>query len=693
MVRHTTEHNTTSCSLPYTLSPSLPNRALESPFYCLCGSSHCIGTVLGYKYLNTDQRQRICGLIAPHIERKVGIEVKTLLEEEQQLLRRRPPLRVCVLTSSYEQSQDDPLSAVDDYRCSPSYFFQGGETADITFTDQPLHKSSAYSKVTSLCRSGDYDVFFNLCDGAKDGQTAGVEVVEALLEGRAAFTGAASVAHYEPSKVDQKRMAGYAGVNVPAYMVHRFGTKDADLEVDFASACLTFPVIVKHVSGYSSVGMTRASKCFTFAELRSALDSFEFGDALVEDFIEGEELTVLAYEKIDGDSESEDTEARRLAKEGFGPTANAPAVSTLAPIMIRFPQGETFKHFDMKWVDHEGMAWRRTRNPLLDLRCRDVAAKAFSSIMGGIGYGRVDLRVDSKGVVWFLEINPNCGLFYPPTDPGSADWILRLDPTVDAAVFTRLMVHAALKGRRSRALSQPPYELSYSARQGHYLRATQRIPAGGLVFADEGSPFHLVSRGHVEKMWKAENDLVALGQYGWPIADGLYAIWSSDYKKWRPINHSCDPNLWFGESHSLHVYARRAILAGESLTMDYATFCSGDYFVPFKCMCGASTCRGSVNGNDFVRYPHLTETYGTRVTAYVYSVARHNRLGGTEDLSSEGVDSEEAGEDDTLGDSESDDFSIPGQPSFALQTKGALTSSTSKTAPKSAVTLVTVASN
>jgi len=31
----------------------------------------------------------------------------------------------------------------------------------------------------------------------------------------------------------------------------------------------------------------------------------------------------------------------------------------------------------------------------------------------GTGYGRTDIRVDANGDAYFLEINPNCGIFYP----------------------------------------------------------------------------------------------------------------------------------------------------------------------------------------------------------------------------------------------------------------------------------------
>ena len=45
--------------------------------------------------------------------------------------------------------------------------------------------------------------------------------------------------------------------------------------------------------------------------------------------------------------------------------------------------------------------------------------------------------MDATGTIYMLEINPNCGIFYPPTDPGSADFSLMNDavkPAVPAGV-------------------------------------------------------------------------------------------------------------------------------------------------------------------------------------------------------------------------------------------------------------------
>ena len=49
--------------------------------------------------------------------------------------------------------------------------------------------------------------------------------------------------------------------------------------------------------------------------------------------------------------------------------------------------------------------------------------------MEGVSYGRVDIRMNDNGDLYFLEMNPNCGIFYTPKQNyGSADFILHYDP-------------------------------------------------------------------------------------------------------------------------------------------------------------------------------------------------------------------------------------------------------------------------
>ena len=150
------------------------------------------------------------------------------------------------------------------------------------------------------------------------------------------------------------------------------------------------------------------------------------GKALIEEYIDGIEATVLVAENPD------DPER---------PT-------TYAPLRYSFPEGERFEHAKLKWVDYDALSSRPVEDPVLEARLRDVSARFFVELRGA-SFGRCDLRVDPDGTPYMLEINPNCGVYYPPTDPGSADLILARDPAGHEG-FTRRIVAAALRRHERR---------------------------------------------------------------------------------------------------------------------------------------------------------------------------------------------------------------------------------------------------
>ena len=292
-------------------------------------------------------------------------------------------MRVCVLTASYEGSHSE-LSGHDPPR------EVGAHLAGHAVEHVALRKATAVRQVRELADRG-FDVFVNLCDGAWEEDRAGVEVVQALERLGQAFTGAGSP-FYEPTRESMKRACWYAGVPTPA---HAFASS-----ADPAAIRLRFPMIVKHPNGYSSVGMTRDSVVGDPAGLKRELRRIigSYGAALVEEYIDGREFTVL------------------VAEGGV----------TYTPVEVRFPPGESFKHFDLKWIDHALLGWEPVADVALDHRLRRLAVAVFDAL-GGDGYARVDLRMDAAGELYALEINPNCAVFYPAGQEGSADIILAHD--------------------------------------------------------------------------------------------------------------------------------------------------------------------------------------------------------------------------------------------------------------------------
>eukprot|EP00742_Colponemidia_sp_Colp-10_P024667 GILJ01029662.1.p1 GENE.GILJ01029662.1~~GILJ01029662.1.p1 ORF type:complete len:281 (+),score=35.76 GILJ01029662.1:25-867(+) len=220
-----------------------------------------------------------------------------------------------------------------------------------------------------------------------------------------------------------------------------------------------------------------------------------------------------------------------------------------------------------------------------------VTRDSFTEMMGGIGFGRVDLRIDretNKAV--FLEINPNCGIMYPPGQEGSADWILKIGENgVDQhRNFAVLQINEAI--RRNFA-ERPLYRRGFSERRGFFLRALRNIPASYVIFHDEGRMFRLATKNYVEKNWKGR-DLEYFKQSSWPLGpdNHYFALWDVNPAEWKSFNHSCSPNMAFEDENGLNVVAKRDIIAGEELTMDYRTFMRSTEILPFRCLCGATDC-------------------------------------------------------------------------------------------------------
>jgi D-alanine-D-alanine ligase len=325
-------------------------------------------------------------------------------------------MRVCLLTS--QNLDADPFPS-DDWPCDPRPFLP-----EADWTAVELTKTSAVEQVTALAAEG-FDLFFNLCDGAADEQTPGIEVVQTLERLRVPFTGATSE-FYEPSREQMKAACRAEGIATPDYV---FVRDEQDLLR--AATTLRFPLFVKHHSSYASVGLTRASRVKTPAGLRRQVNKIKssYGTALVEEYIHGTEYTVLV-------AENPDDPAR--------PT-------TYIPMQYRFPEGESFKHADIKWVDYDALSSFPVADQALDALLRDVSARFFVALQGA-SFGRCDLRVDAACTPFMLEINPNCGVYYPPTDPGGADLCLAQDPAGHEG-FTRQLVAAALN-RHERRLNR-----------------------------------------------------------------------------------------------------------------------------------------------------------------------------------------------------------------------------------------------
>jgi len=324
-------------------------------------------------------------------------------------------LRICLLTT---QDLDAVPFAKDDWPCDPRPFLSEATWHVETFED----KRTSAEQVRRLVNKGIYDLYFNLCDGAADQDVPGIEIIHALEDLNVPFTGGTST-FYEPSREEMKAACRFADIATPRYIMARTAE-----DVERAAYTLRFPLFVKHYSSYASVDLSRNSRVQTPAGLKRQARKImsRHGAALIEEYIAGTECTVLVAEN---------------AVSPWHPR-------TFLPMQYRFPEGESFKHAKMKWVDYDRMSSFPVTDLLLASKLRDVSARFFVAL-DGASFGRCDIRVDADGTPWMLEINPNCGVYYPPSDAGSADLCLLQDPGGHEG-FTRLLVAAAFRRHERR---------------------------------------------------------------------------------------------------------------------------------------------------------------------------------------------------------------------------------------------------
>ena len=446
-----------------------------------------------------------------------------------------------------------------------------------------LTRLNSVSVVRELVQR-DFDVFLNICDASWDDVYPGPEVIKALEQAEVAFTGADSY-FYDPSREAMKRVCRHHGISTPE-SVEAFSSAD----IDRAAQTLRYPLIVKSLNSFGSVGIERQSRVETAAALYEQARRIiqEFGGALIEEFIDGREFTVLVVENPDD----------QLRPKVY------------RPIEYIFPPGESFKHYEMKWFLYDQLKHIHCSDPNLEARVIQAARGLFVGL-NGVSYGRCDIRVNPEGEVFLLEINANCGLFYSLEDPGSADLVLMMDPEGHSGFLKRIFTAAIKRKQRLRS----KWIVRFTPEQGYALYARQPIAAGEGILSFEGRPQSLVSLDHVLHNWEPEQQEL-FDRHAYPLTDQTFVMPSQQPAEWTPINHSCDPNAWWS---GLDITARRPIAEHEQITLDYATFYN-ERMPDFYCTCDSPSCRKIIRGFDYL------EPFVDRYAGHVSDYVRQKRL-------------------------------------------------------------------
>ena len=459
-------------------------------------------------------------------------------------------MKVCVLQPDYSTSDVDYQNY--DPARNLSHLMP-----NATFDHVLLNKLSTYKQLKEL-KKNNYDIFVNLCEGYLEWSIPSVDVIYYMELLNLPFTGPTSIL-YDPPKDLMKYVAYTVGTKTPAFAL--IETVDS---IEKECRHLQYPLFVKPDKAGDSLGVDENSLVHNKEGLIKKANSIidEYGPLLVEEYISGREFTVMVVANDKG------------------------SCSAFKPVEYIFPKGFQFKTYALKTSELHPEANIPCNDLVLEEQLKDAALQIFQGF-GGVGYARLDFRVNKKNELFFLEINFTCSVFYKDGYEGSADYILKCDGIGQAGFLKKIIKEGIARHQRK----QKKYTMKGNAIAGYGIYATQNIAAKELIFRGEGMEQRIITRNYVERYWNVK-EKETFRKYAYPLSKEVFLLWDNDPSGWAPQNHSCDPNTAY---EGLNVVALRNIVKGEELTLNYATFLD-ENMEPFNCQCGSTNCCGLVTG-------------------------------------------------------------------------------------------------
>jgi len=247
----------------------------------------------------------------------------------------------------------------------------------------PLHKS--FLSFLNRLKVLNADVIINLCEAFAGHPRLESNVASAFELMRIAFTGNDSrTLALCLNKFKTKAVLKSCGLpTAPAMLMD---APDAKLEIPF-------PVIVKPNREDASLGITPDSVCGDAEALQKQVQRIlEIYDqpALVEAYIEGREFNVAVYDL-------DKPEALPVSEIDFG----------------QMPEGQPhILSYEAKWLTDAAIYQASLPvcpapiDDALRAKLQETAVKAFLAVECR-DYARVDFRMDKKGRIFVLEVNPN----------------------------------------------------------------------------------------------------------------------------------------------------------------------------------------------------------------------------------------------------------------------------------------------
>ena len=422
-----------------------------------------------------------------------------------------------------------------------------------------LNKLSTYKQLKELSKKN-YSVYVNLCEGYLEWDVPSIDVVYFLEQLNLPFTGPSSVL-YDPSKELMKYVAYLEGIKTPQYALIE---KIEDIELSCSH--LHYPLFVKPSKAGDSLGIDAFSFVKNIQELKNKIATIvdDYGPVLVEEYIDGREFTVMLV----NNPEKNKTQ------------------TIYNPIEYLFPEGVFFKTYDLKTSSLHPNSNVELKDEAIVQQLKKASAAIFNGF-GGVGYARLDFRMNDNGELFFLEINFTCSVFYENGYEGSADYILK-NNGVSPSDFLQKIINEGI-ARHNR--KQKVYKMKGNAIAGYGIYAASNIELGEVIFNGEERAQRIATKSHINSTWNVK-DLENFKKYAYPVSNEVFLLWDENPAEWAPQNHSCEANTVY---KGLNVVALRAINKNEELTLDYAHFLD-ENMEPFLCSCGSKKCKGLIVG-------------------------------------------------------------------------------------------------
>src|ERR1700689_4369973 len=270
-----------------------------------------------------------------------------------------------------KHDREEVFEALEKLGHEPSYYVLNGPTQSLV----------------GLAKCG-ADLIFNITESWAGDNTNGLQVTAFLDLLDIPYTGAGPHAHIlAQDKSIAKKMFAFHDIQSPYFATAYRGNIDHAHDI-------SFPLIVKPTSEDGSIGIDAAAVVTSVKELMERLSYIqtEFDSpALIEEYIEGREI----YAAILGNYE------------------NPYPLPLVELDLSKLPKGvPRIASSDVKFKK-DSEAYTLTKSVIAEdldeetsTRLTEIAIKAYRAVRLR-DYGRIDMRISSKGEVYVIEANPN----------------------------------------------------------------------------------------------------------------------------------------------------------------------------------------------------------------------------------------------------------------------------------------------